>query len=54
MNVIKMVFCDSGVKNICYKLVDSMSKRVQEVILLKGETQFLLKLCDRIIFEGLD
>jgi transposase len=36
-NVIKVWFHDSGVKNICSKLVESMPKRVQEVILAKGE-----------------
>jgi hypothetical protein len=35
MNVIKVWFHD-GVKNICSKLVESMQKHVQEVILAKG------------------
>jgi hypothetical protein len=35
-NVIKVWFHDSGVKNICSKLVESMPKRLQEVILVKG------------------
>jgi hypothetical protein len=34
-SVIKAWFHDSGV-NICSKLVESMPKRVQEVILAKG------------------
>jgi hypothetical protein len=38
-DVIKVWFYDSGVKNICSKLIDSMPrpKCVQEVILAKGE-----------------
>jgi hypothetical protein len=35
-NVTKLWFHDSGVKNICSKLVDSMPKRVPEVILANG------------------
>jgi transposase len=35
-NMTKVWFHDSGVKNICSKLVESMPKRVQEVILAKG------------------
>jgi transposase len=35
-DVIKMLFHDSGVKNICSKLVESMPKLVQEIILTKG------------------
>jgi transposase len=34
--VIKMWFHDSGMKNICSKLVQSMPKRVHEVISAKG------------------
>jgi transposase len=34
-NMIKVWFHDSGVKNICTKLVESMPKPVQEVILAK-------------------
>jgi transposase len=36
MNVIKLWFHDSGMKNICFKLVESMPKLVQELILGKG------------------
>jgi anaerobic glycerol-3-phosphate dehydrogenase len=35
-NVIKVWLHDGGVKNICSKLVESMPKRVQEVILAIG------------------
>jgi hypothetical protein len=35
-NVIWVWFHDSGVNNICSKLVESMSKRIQKVILAKG------------------
>jgi hypothetical protein len=35
-NVTKVWFHDSGVKNICSKLVELMPKCVQEVILAKG------------------
>jgi anaerobic glycerol-3-phosphate dehydrogenase len=35
-DVIKVWFDDSGVKNICSELAESMPKRVQEVILAKG------------------
>jgi transposase len=35
-NVIKVWFHDSGVKNICSKLVESISKHVHEVISAKG------------------
>jgi anaerobic glycerol-3-phosphate dehydrogenase len=52
-NVIQEWFHDSGVRNIWSKLVESMPKRVQEVILAKGKT-FLNKLCERIVFEGLE
>jgi hypothetical protein len=37
MNVIKVWFHDREVKNICSKLVASVPKRVQEVMLAKGE-----------------
>jgi transposase len=36
--VIKVWFHDSGVKNNCSKLVESMPKRVQQVILAKEDT----------------
>jgi transposase len=35
-NTIKLWFHNSGLKNFCSKLVKSMPKRVQEVILAKG------------------
>jgi transposase len=43
MDVINVWFHDCGVKNICSELAESMPKRVQEVVLGKGDT-FLTKI----------
>jgi hypothetical protein len=53
-NMIEVWFHDNGMKNICCKLVESLPNCIQVVILAKGGTYFLIKLCDRIVFEGLE
>jgi transposase len=50
-NMIKVWSHDSGVKNICSKLVESVPEHVQEVIYQKGDT-FLTKLFFLLLLVG--